>query len=76
MVIVRVSRQLRQSASKNGDGEVKPGAVHSFSGMYLTAEEKPWKPQLRDRLMKAERPAIASNEVFDLQISVGSHSKS
>ena len=34
-----------------GDNEMILGAVHRSSGIYLTAEENPRKPQL-DRLMK------------------------
>ena len=39
-------------ANNKGDNEMIPGAVHRSPGIYLTAEENPEKPQLRDRLMK------------------------
>ena len=43
-------------------------------GIYL-AEDNYEKPQLGERLVKAVRPVIASNEVTYLQIIyVGSHS--
>ena len=53
------------------------GAVHISPGICLTAEENPRKPQLGDRLMKAVRLVIASNEVPFLQMkSIRSHSTS
>ena len=68
-------RQSRLSANDKGDNEVKPGAGHKSPGIYLTAEENPGKPQLRDHLMRALRPVIASNGIPYLQMtSVGSHS--
>ena len=48
-------------ANDKGDNEIISGAVRRSSGIYLTAEETPGKSQLGDRLMKAERPVIASN---------------
>ena len=54
-----------QSAISKGDKEVKPGAVHSSPGIYLT-EENSGKPHLVDPLMKAERPVIAPNGVLYL----------
>ena len=39
--------------------EVKPRTM-CRSGIYLTAEENPGKPQLGDRLMKAVRPSMGS----------------
>ena len=38
-------------ANDKGDNEMVPGAVNR-SGICLTAEENPGKPQLGDRLMK------------------------
>ena len=35
-----------------GNNEMIPGTVHRFPGVCLTAEEKPGKAQLGDRLMK------------------------
>jgi hypothetical protein len=35
-----------------GDDETISGTVHRSSGLYLTAEENPRKPQLGDFLMK------------------------
>ena len=44
-------------------------------GIYLKAEENGGKPQLGDRLMKAVRLVIESNEVPYFQMrSAGSHS--
>ena len=66
-----MSRQSHLSANDKGDNEVIPGAVLRSPDIYLTAEKKPVKPKLRDRLMKA------SNEVPQLEItSVGSHKTS
>ena len=39
-------------ANDKGDNEMIPGAVHRSSGICLTAEENPRKPQLGDHLMK------------------------
>ena len=39
-------------ANDKGDNQMIPGAVHRSSGICLTAEENPGKPQLGDRLMK------------------------
>ena len=50
-----------QSANDMGDNDVKPGAGHRSSEIYLTAEENPRKPQLGVSLMKAVLPVIASN---------------
>ena len=44
----RISRQSRLSTNDKGD-EIVPGAVHGYSGIYLTAEENPGKLQLEDR---------------------------
>ena len=54
-----------------------PGAVHRPPDIYLKTEDILGKPQLGDRVMKALRPVIASNEVPYLQMtSVGTHSRS
>ena len=68
----RVSRQSRVLDEKDGY-EMIPGAVHRSLGIYLTAEKKPGKLQLGDRLMKALRPVIVSFGVAYLRMmSVGS----
>ena len=41
--------QLRETSAKGPSDE---GAVHISPGIYVTAEENPRKPQLRERLMK------------------------
>ena len=54
-----------------------PGAGHKSPGICLAGEENPGKPQSGDRLMKALRSVIASNEVPFLQMRLlGSHSTS
>ena len=59
-----------------GDNEMIPGAVHR-SGICLTAEENPGKPQLGDGLMKLLYEVIVSNGVPFLQMrSIGSQSTS
>ena len=45
-------RQSRLSVNDKGDNEMIPAAVHRSPGIYLTAEEIPGKPQLRDLLME------------------------
>ena len=50
-------------ANDKGDNWMIPGAVHRSPDIYLTAEENPEKPEPVDRLMKAVRPVIPSNEV-------------
>ena len=61
------------TSNDKDDNKMIPWAVHSSPGICLRAEEK----ELGDRLMKAMRPAIASNGVPCLQMrSVGSHSSS
>ena len=53
-----------------------PWAVHRSSGICLTSEENPGKPQLGESPWTM-RPVIASNEVPYLQMrSVGLHSMS
>ena len=47
----RVSRQSRLSANDKGDNEIIPGAVHRAPDIYLTAEESPGKPQLRNKCL-------------------------
>ena len=44
------------------DNEVAPGTMHRSPGIYLMVEENPQKSQQGDRLMKAVRLVIASNE--------------
>ena len=42
---------ISSDANDKGDNEMILGAVHRYPGICLTAEEKPRKPQLGDRLM-------------------------
>ena len=64
----RVLRQSCLSANDKGDNEMKLGAVHR-SGIYLTAEENPGKPQLgRRQSAKAMLIIIVSNGVPYLQM--------
>jgi hypothetical protein len=42
-------RQYHLSANDKNDNMMIPGAVQRSSGIYLTAEETPVKPQLGDR---------------------------
>ena len=73
----RMSGQLRLSVNDKSDNEMIPGAVQGSSGIYLTAEENPRKPQLGDSLIKAVQPAIFSKGIPYLQTrSVVSHSMS
>ena len=58
-----VSRQSRLSPFK-GDNEVKQGAVHRSSGIYLTAKKKPRKTSVKkpsDECLKWG--SLSSNEV-------------
>ena len=50
-----------KSANDKGDNGMIPANLHRSPGICLTAEEKPGKRQLGDRLIKAVRPIIASN---------------
>ena len=59
----RVSRQSRLSANDKGDDEKIPGAVYRSTDICPTAEENPGKPKLGDRLKRAVRPVIDSNNV-------------
>ena len=45
----QASPQSRLSANDERDNEMVLGAVYRSSGIYLTAEENPEKPQLGDR---------------------------
>ena len=49
------------SVGYKGDNEMISGTVHRYPGMYLTDEEN---SQLRDSLIKAVRPVIASNGIL------------
>ena len=64
----QLSRQSRLSANDKDDSEMIPGAVPKSQGIFLAAEENPGKPQLGNRVMKAVRPAIASNGVSYLHL--------
>ena len=67
----RVPRQSRVSANDKGDNELIL-IMHRSPGILFTAEETPGKPQLGDRLMKAVRLVVASNEIHYLEMkSVG-----
>ena len=68
-----MSLQSRPSANDRGNNKMIQGPVHRF-----TAEENTGKSQLGDLLMKAVRPAIASNGgvPYHQMTSVGSHSTS
>ena len=55
--------QSRRSTINKGDNEMIPGAVQRSPGIYLTAEEKPGKPQLGDsrrRLCDQSSPQMGS----------------
>ena len=70
-LLPRESPQSHLTANDMGDNMI-PGAVHRSPGICHTTVENSEKPQLGDRLMKTERPVIASNAVPYLQIrSVG-----
>ena len=43
-----MSRQSRLSDNDKGDNEIIPGTVRTSSGICLTAEENPGKPQVED----------------------------
>ena len=45
-----LSQVLHQSANDKGDIKVTQGAEHRSPGIHLTAEKKPGKPLLGDRL--------------------------
>ena len=62
---------LRSVANDKDDIEMILGAVHRSSGICLTAEENPKKPQLGDRLMKG-----MCNQSSPQMGSEGSHSTS
>ena len=55
-----MSRQSRLSTNDKGDNEMKTGAVHRSAGIYFMTEQNSRQPQLRDSLMKAVQPVIAS----------------
>ena len=62
-----MSGQLRLSAKGKGDNEIKLGAVHKSTGVYLTAKK------IAAGLIKAVWPVIDSNGVPYLQMmSIGS----
>jgi hypothetical protein len=64
-------------ANDKGDNEIILESVHRSSGLCLTAEEKPRKPQLGDRLMKRLCDQSSPQMGSLLQIrSVGSHTTS
>ena len=47
--LVLSAASVTSVANDKGDPEMILGAVHKSPGIYLTAEEKPGKPQLGDR---------------------------
>ena len=60
--------RLSANTSNKGDNEMTPAAVLQSPGIYITSEENPRKPHLRDHLMKAVRLVI-SNGVSYLLIT-------
>ena len=52
-----LSRVSRLSTNDIND-ETKPQVLHRCLGIYLTAEENPWKSELGDRLMKTVGPSL------------------
>ena len=50
--LVPTVASITSVANGKGDNEMIQGAVHRSTGICLTAEENPRKPQLAERLMK------------------------